>query len=92
MNYKAQTTITKQLFKEAPIDDEYMYRDLARKLVTDMPLELLKKLIHFRKSDPDSKELKEKLTNPYTPDWEKDWIQSLIYQQVILFEAKIETF
>lgn len=56
MNHKNYITVTKDLFKNSEIDEEWVYRTVAKKLIGDLPINDLKKLINFTKIDPESEE------------------------------------
>lgn len=56
MNHKNYITVTKDLFKNSEIDEEWVCRTVAKKLIGDLPINDLKKLINFTKIDPESEE------------------------------------
>ncbi len=96
MKYKVEHKIARRSFEHfKDINDEYIYRELAMKLVSDMSLEDLKKLIQFEKHDPKSEEGKSILENPHTQMDEqyalrkRELLKDLEQTQAILFKAKI---
>ena len=70
--------------------EEHIIRDLARELVTEMPLEALKTLVNYNKVDPDSKDSQEKLRNPNTPQWKVEQIHNLDIMHQIFYTTSIE--
>ena len=52
MKNKLEVKLARRTLKETPINDEYMYRDLARRMVNEMPIDELHKLIKLTKIDP----------------------------------------
>ena len=44
-----EVKVTPELLNNTKVNDEYLFRDLARKMVSEMPLEELHKLIDLRK-------------------------------------------
>lgn len=89
MIHKAKTKVTHELLAHSPINDEFLFRELAHKLVKDMPLEELKKLIFFTKTDANTPESVSKINNYLTPHDEKHLLIRLRDEQVLLYEAQI---
>jgi hypothetical protein len=70
--------------------EEAIIRDLARRMVTEIPLEALKRLMTYDKVDPDSKESQELLMNPNTPQWKVEQIHTLDIKHQIHYTTSIE--
>ena len=70
--------------------EEAIIRDMARRMVTEMPLEALKRLMTYDKVDPDSKDSQELLRNPDTPQWKVEQICDLDIMHQIFYTTQIE--
>ena len=70
------------------ISDERIYRKLATKMVNDMPINELSKLIKFTKIDPHSQHSDDILSDPYSPECDKRLIWQLRKRDVVLYEAE----
>jgi len=81
--------VTPELLKNSFINEEYIFRELARAMVAKMPIKDLVKLIKFKITNPNSDEIKDKINNYKTPDFEREFYRSLQHKQVILFEAEV---
>ena len=89
MKHRCEVKVTPELFKNTKINDEYLFRDLARKMVSEIPLDELHKLINLTKIDPYSDESEKVLRN--SMDWfEIKQIHQLRNEKVILYFAKID--
>jgi hypothetical protein len=85
MKYYSEARVMREAFIDTTINDEYIYRELARRMISDMPIYNLMKLIEFTKIDPDDKDFRSKM-HEYDPNE----IRRLINEQLILFKASIE--
>jgi len=91
MKHRLQTKITSELFENSQInDEEYIFRDLARRMVTELPIDELHKLIKFTKTDPNSEHSKRVLWDLNYPSWQRRQVHQLRNEDVILYEADIE--
>lgn len=52
MKNRLEVKIRPELLKDTQIDDEYLYRDLAMRMVKEMPIDELHKLMSLSKVDP----------------------------------------
>jgi len=86
MKYKQEVNLS----AEYRPSEEAIIRDLARRMVTEMPLEALKTLVNYNKVDPDSKDSQELLRNPDTPQWKVEQIRNLDIHHKILYTTSIE--
>ena len=86
MKYKQEV----KLSAEYRPSEEAIIRDLARRMVTEIPLEALKRLMTYDKVDPDSKDSQEKLRNPNTPQWKVEQIHNLDIMHQIFYTTNIE--
>ncbi|AGO48444.1 hypothetical protein Phi10:1_gp104 [Cellulophaga phage phi10:1] len=87
MKYKCETKVTKELLDSGKINDEYLFKDLARKIVSEMTLESLKELFKLDKIDPNSEKSKYILINS-ADEFEVNRILQLRDCGLILYEAK----
>jgi hypothetical protein len=85
MRYYSETRVTRDAYIHFTIKDEYIYRDLAHRIISDMPIYDLMKLIEFTKIDPDDKDFRSKMH-----EYDLNEIRRLINEQLILFKASIE--
>jgi len=69
--YKTQVRVTKEMVKDAPVNDEFFQREMAHKIIKDMSIEHLQKLFKFEKFDPFSIESEKVLLDKTAPDWHK---------------------
>ena len=86
MKYKQEV----KLSAEYKPSEEAIVRDLARRMVTEMPLEALKRLMTYDKVDPYSKDSQELLRNPDTPQWKVEQIRNLSMHHQIHYTTSIE--
>lgn len=86
MRNKTQIKVTRGSYYHKSSDD-FIYREMTQKLVRDMPTEELKKLFVMSKINPFSKEYQDMLHRAQTPDAKGQQIQSLMDEDVILYEV-----
>lgn len=91
MKHKSTAEITRELLAHTSIDDEYLYRQLATRLIQDLPLPELKKLMKCTKVDPNTEENLKKLNSILTPEYERIYLRRLYDRQVIAYEVEIDT-
>lgn len=89
MTNKVEIKVTRELLANSPVNDEYIFRQLASKMVNDMPLEELKKLITFTITDPTTREARAKMNDVKTPEHERIRLMMLLHHNLILYEAEI---
>ena len=77
MKNRVQKQVMPETLALNSITDEYMFRELARKMVSDMPYEDLQKIMSFTKTDPYSEHSQKALRDPSAPDWLKNQIRIL---------------
>lgn len=86
---KSTIEVSFDLFQNKEITDEYLFRQLALKMVNEIPASELKKLIKFTKTDPNSREFMNKMTDINTPEYEKNYLMMLARREVIIYQAEI---
>ena len=86
---KVEVKVNAELLKNTVVTDEHIFRDLARKMVTEMPFDELSKLIKFTKTDPTANEVIAKINDYKTDEHERQHLMLLERQQVILYEAEV---
>jgi len=86
---RVEVKVTRELLANSPIADEYLFRELAKKMVSEMPASELNKLIKFTKTDPDSKDVLDKIHDFRTSDAERHRLMMLQRDQVVLYEAEV---
>ncbi len=89
MENRCEVKVTRELLKNSAVNDEYFFRDLARRLVSDMEIDELHKMIQFNKTDPYSEESKKIMQDYSQPQWKREQITSMRQQGVLLYEAKV---
>jgi len=87
MLHKLEYKVTTDFYNQPHVTDEVIFRDLARKMVSDIPLEDLKKIIKFKKLDPNKPE--EWSMDYKTDDYQIDQLIWLERNKLILFTAEI---
>ena len=87
MKNTAQIKVSPDLLNNSQINDEYLFRDLARKMVSEMPLDELHKLINFKKIDPNSEDSQKTLTSSMNR-FKIEQILHLRYEGVILYSSE----
>ena len=90
MKNRVQFKTRPELLKDTGIDDEYLFRDLAMRMVKEMPIDELHKLMEFSKTDPNSEHSKRVLWDEDYPDWQKRQVYQLRNEDVILYEAECD--
>ena len=90
MNNRLTIEVDRELLKQTTVDDEYLFRELARKMVTDMPINELKKLIRFNITNPFSDESEDIIRNPRQPRWKRNQLMFLQQKNVLLYEAECD--
>jgi hypothetical protein len=85
MRYYSEARVTREAYIYRTIKDEYIYRELAHRIISDMPIYDLMKLIEFTKIDPDDKDFRSKMH-----EYDLNETRRLINEQLILFKASIE--
>lgn len=78
-----------ELINSVKVNDEDIFRKLARKMVSEMPLDELHKLINLTKIDPNSVE-SEKVLHNSRDKFEIEQILQLRNEKVILYCAKVD--
>jgi len=89
MKNRGEVKVTPELLNNTKVNDEYLFRELARKMVSDIPLEELHKLINLNKIDPNSDE-SEKVLSESIDRFEIEQIHQLRNDRVILYSAKVD--
>jgi len=89
--YKTTTEIHYETKNEysGEITDEYLFRELARKLINDLSFEDLSKLIKFTKTDPFTRDGIKLMRDSTISPYEKERINLLRARGVILYEAEV---
>ena len=90
MKNRLEVKIRPELLKDTQIDDEYLYRDLAMRMVKEMPIDELHKLMILSKVDPNTDHSKKVLWDEDYPDWQKKQIYQLRNEDVILYEIECD--
>ena len=86
---RVEVKVTPELLANTPVNDEYLFRELARKMVTEMPADELNKLMEFTKTDPRTREFRDKINDYKTPEHERHRLMMLERHQLILYEAEV---
>jgi hypothetical protein len=81
--------VTPELLANTEINDEHLFRELARKMVNEMPVTELNKLMKFTKTDPNSKKVKDKINDYKISEKERRRLKMLKREQLILYEAEV---
>lgn len=91
MNYKTTTEIYYETKAEYSgyLTDEHLFRELARKLINDLPFEDLSKLIKLTKTDPFTRDGIKLMKDPTIPPHEKERVNLLRARGMILYEAEV---
>jgi hypothetical protein len=87
MVYRSEITVSRELTNM--IDDEFLYRQLANKLIADIPIEDLFKLISFKKIDPNSIESREFILNFMTPHNERQQLLELKDTDCLIYKCRL---
>lgn len=83
--------ITPEELIDSSINDEYLFRQLAQKIVSQIPFDELKKVMELTKIDPNSNEIRAKINDYKTPEYERWHYIELQRRNVILYKAKTNT-
>jgi hypothetical protein len=86
---RAEVKVNLGLLKSTAVIDDHIFRDLVRKMVTEMPFDELSKLMKFTKTDPTTSEVRAKIFDCKTDEHERQHLMLLERQQVILYEAEV---
>jgi phosphoenolpyruvate carboxylase len=89
MKNRFEVKVISELFNNKRFKDEYFFRNLAHKIVSEMPLEELHKLIKLTKIDPNSDE-SEKVLRESMDRFKIEQIYQLRSERVILYSAKVD--
>lgn len=89
MKNRCEVKVKPELLNNTKVNDEYLFRDLARKMVSEMPLDELHKLINLTKIDPNSDE-SEKVLRKSMDRFNIEQIHRLRSERVILYCAKVD--
>jgi hypothetical protein len=89
MRNKLEIKVTPEFANNTKTNDEYLFRDLARKMVSEMPLEELHKLVNLTKIDPNSSE-SEKVLRESMDRFKVEQILKLRDEKIILYSAKVD--
>ena len=85
MRYYSEARVTREAYFIMTLNDENIYRELAHRIISDMPIYDLMKLIEFTKIDPNDKDFRSKMH-----EYNLNETRRLINEQLILFKASIE--
>ena len=85
MKYISQVKVSSEFLNQSNITEEVIFRDLAKKILSDMPYEDLQKLFKFTKIDPTSY----KLNNLERFDLDIDEFNYLKNNRLIFFSAEV---
>ena len=91
MKYSNEITVSKENFTNPKINDEVFLRRLAGKMVSQISLEELHKIITFKKIDPNSIISNAKMSSDSTTHWEFEQIKDLKEKDLIYYSAEINT-
>ena len=89
MKNRCEVKVIPEVLNSTKVNDEYIFRDLARKMVSEMPLDELHKLINLTKIDPNSVESEKMLRNSMDR-FKIEQILQLRNERVILYCAKVD--
>ena len=85
---KVEHLVNKDILDKLELSDEFLFRELARKVIVDMDFEDLQKIMSFTKTDPYSEESKNILL--YSTDrYVTELIKRLMNNKTVLFEANM---
>ena len=85
MKYISQVKVSSEFLNQSNITEEVIFRDLAKKILSDMPYEDLQKLFKFTKIDPTSY----KLNNLERFDLDINEFYYLENNRLIFFSAEV---
>ena len=89
MKNRCEVKVRAEVLNRTKVNDEYIFRKLARKMVSEMPLDELHKLINFTKIYPNSIESEKVLRNSMDR-FKVEQILQLRNERVILYCAKVD--
>jgi len=82
--------VKKETLQKSEIKEEHLFRELAIKMVKEMPFEELTKLMEFKKIDPNSQEVVQKLLDRNTSEAEKTKLMRLRQERLFEFSANVD--
>lgn len=89
MKNRAEIKVTRECLESGDIPEEHLFRELAVKIISSMPMDELQKIISFKKIDPFSREIDKELV--YSDSYQSDEMSKIIYmmrqEDVVLFQA-----
>lgn len=88
MRNRAEIKVMPEFIENIKLNDEYFFRELARKIVSEMPLAELHKLIRLNKINPNSNESKKTLIKDRCT-LKANLIRQLRDEGVILYSAEV---
>lgn len=89
MKNRCEAKVMPELINSTKINDEEIFRKLARKMVSEMPLDELHKLINLTKIDPNSFE-SHKVLRSNMDRFKTEQILQLRNEKVILYCAEVD--
>ena len=90
MKNRLEVKIRPEHLEDIRVNEDYIYRSLAMRMIKEMPMDELRKLIEFTKTDPNSEHSKRVLWDVDYPDWQKIQIYELRNEDLILYEAECD--
>ncbi len=90
MTYTTQCKVTCELLNDSYLTDDYIYIELVRKMFSEIPIDVLKKIVRFTKTDPNSDDAKRRLHDDSTSDVEKGRLFRLLHEQVVEYKIEID--
>jgi len=90
MKTRVELKISTELLKKNKINDEHLFRILAVKMVKEMPIDELHKLMNLSKINPNSEYSRRILRDKDCPELNKRRIHQLRNEDVILYEAECD--
>lgn len=90
--YRNRIRVTWELFDwaRAGIDDEHFYRQMVNKIIQDIPLEELKRLFNFEKTDTRQPVERKMMYDLDVPIYIRERLRRLDEMQVVEYEGSIE--
>ena len=85
MKYISKVKVSSEFLNQSNITEEVIFRDLAKKILSDIPYEDLQKLFKFTKIDP----ISYKLNNLERFDLDIDEFNYLKNNRLIFFSAEV---
>jgi hypothetical protein len=89
MKNRCEVNVIPEVLNNTLINDEYLFRNLARKMVSEMPLAELHKLINLTKIDPNSNE-SDKVLRESMDRFRIEQIHQLRSEGVMLYCAEVD--